>query len=134
MRRPEMADLIVDLQAVKQTAAVAVRAQSEAREAYSAYRTSYDLARHYRDEIVPLRKRISEEMLLRYNGMLIGVFELLADAREQVATVAASVEALRDFWLADTDLQVALTSASPGATNFSPPAGTRQASAAGGGH
>jgi len=122
------------LQAVKQTAAVAVRAQSEAREAYSAYRTSYDLARHYRDEIVPLRKRISEEMLLRYNGMLIGVFELLADAREQVATVAASVEALRDFWLADTDLQVALTSASPGATNFSPPAGTRQASAAGGGH
>ena len=45
-----------------------------------AYRTAYDLARHYRDEIVPLRKRISEENLLRYNGMLIGVFELLADA------------------------------------------------------
>ena len=55
------------------------------REAYSAYRTAYDLARHYRDEIVPLRKRISEEKLLRYNGMLISVFELLADAREQVA-------------------------------------------------
>ena len=55
------------------------------REAYVAYRTAYDLARHYRDEIVPLRKRIAEENLLRYNGMLIGVFELLADAREQIA-------------------------------------------------
>ena len=49
------------------------------------YRTAYDLARHYRDEVVPLRKRISEENLLRYNGMLIGVFELLADARDQIA-------------------------------------------------
>ena len=28
---------------------------------YVAYRTAYDLARHYRDEIVPLRKRIADE-------------------------------------------------------------------------
>ena len=71
----------------------------EVREAYSAYRDRVStLARHYRDEIVPLRKRISEEKLLRYNGMLISVFELLADAREQVASVNAAIEALRDFW------------------------------------
>ena len=49
---------------------------------YAAYRTAYDLAKHYRDEIVPLRKRIADENVLRYNGMLIGVFELLADARD----------------------------------------------------
>ena len=35
-------------------------------------------------KIVPLRKTIADENLLRYNGMLIGVFELLADAREQI--------------------------------------------------
>ena len=34
--------------------------RSEVRESYSAYRTSFDLAKHYRDEVVPLRKRISE--------------------------------------------------------------------------
>ena len=73
------------MQAVNRTAEVAVNARSEVRESYSAYRTAYDLARHYRDEVVPLRKRISEENLLRYNGMLISVFELLADSREQVA-------------------------------------------------
>ena len=54
-----------------------------------AYRSAYDIARHYRDEIVPLRKRIAEENVLRYNGMLIGVFELLADARAQIASVNA---------------------------------------------
>ena len=85
------------------------------RDAYGTYRTHFDLARHYRDELVPLRKRISEEMLLRYNGMLVSVFELLADSRDQVATVSAYIEALRDFWLAESDFQMALTGRSPGA-------------------
>jgi len=95
-------------QAVKRVSDAAIQARSQVRESYSAYRTTYDLAKHYRDEVVPLRKRISEENLLRYNGMLIGVFELLADAREQVGSVTAAIEALRDFWLAETDLQVSL--------------------------
>jgi outer membrane protein TolC len=103
------------MQAVNRTAEVAVNARSEVREAYSAYRTAFDLAQHYRDEVVPLRKRISEENMLRYNGMLIGVFELLADAREQVAGVTGYVQALRDFWVAETRLQTALTGRSPAA-------------------
>ncbi|WP_315631123.1 hypothetical protein, partial [Escherichia coli] len=78
----------------------AVQANSRVREQYSAYRTAYDLARHYRDEIVPLRKTIAEENVLRYNGMLIGVFELLADAREQITSVSQAIDAQRDFWLA----------------------------------
>lgn len=69
------------MQSVQRTADTAIRARSEVREAYSAYRTSYDVAKHYRDQVVPLRKKISDEVLLRYNGMLVGVFELLADAR-----------------------------------------------------
>jgi outer membrane protein TolC len=96
------------MQSLQQTADVAVRARSEVRVAYSAYRHSYDLARHYRDEVVPLRKKISDEVLLRYNGMLTGVFELLADARDQVNSVNAAIEAQRDFWLAETDLQAAM--------------------------
>ena len=56
------------MQAVNRAADTAIRARSEVREAYGAYRTTYDLARHYRDEIVPLRKHISEEVLLRYRS------------------------------------------------------------------
>ena len=78
------------------------------RQAYLGYRSSYDIARHYRDEVVPIRKRIADENLLRYNGMLIGVFDLLADARSQIASVNSYIEALRDFWLAQSDLQMAM--------------------------
>jgi outer membrane protein TolC len=93
---------------VARAAAVAIDARSEVREAYGAYRTAYDIARHQRDERVPLARRISDENLLRYNGMLIGVFELLADARTQIATVNAAIDAQRDFWLAQADLDMAL--------------------------
>jgi outer membrane protein TolC len=96
------------MQSVYRTADIAVRARSEVRESYSAYRTSYDIARHYRDEVIPLRKRISDEVLLRYNGMLASVFELLSDARDQVGSVNTAIEAQRDFWIADTNLQAAI--------------------------
>lgn len=95
-------------QALQRTADTAIHARSQVRVAYSGYRTAYDLARHYRDEVVPLRKTISHEVLLRYNGMLASVFELLADAREQVMSVNGAIEAQRDFWIAQTDLQAAV--------------------------
>jgi outer membrane protein TolC len=98
----------VYLAALNRAAVVLSEAQSHLRESYFAYRTTYDLARHYRDEVVPLRKTISEENLLLYNGMLIGVFELLADARDQVSSVRQAIAAQRDFWLADANLRSTL--------------------------
>ena len=95
-------------QALDRAAETAVNARSEVREAYTGYRSAHDIARHHRDEIVPLRQRIADENLQRYNGMLIGVFELLADARLQIASVNNAIEALRDFWLAQADLDMAL--------------------------
>ena len=95
-------------QALQRTAEVAVNARSEVREAYGNYRAAWDIARHHRDLLVPLRQRIADENLLRYNGMLIGVFELLADARAQIAGVNAAIDALRDFWRAQSDLDMAL--------------------------
>ncbi len=96
------------MQAVDRAAQTAINARSEVREAYSGYRSAYDIARHHRDEIVPVRRRIAEENLLRYNGMLIGVFELLADARAQIVSVSNTIESLRDFWIAQADLDLAL--------------------------
>lgn len=92
------------LQAVNRLADTAVQARSAAREAYLGYRAAYDLSRHYQSEIIPLRQKASEEMVLRYNGMLVSIFDLLADARDQIADVSAALQAQRDFWLADTDL------------------------------
>lgn len=116
------------------TADIAIQARSEVREGYSRLQSQYQVARQYRDEIVPARKRISEEVLLRYNGMLASVFELLADARSQIASVTAAIDAQRDFWIAESELQFAIhggstVSSLPASSNTSaPPA------AAGGAH
>lgn len=98
----------VYMQAVDKVAQAAVEARSEARETYLDYRAAYELAQHYRDEVIPLRKKISDETQLRYNGMLISVFELLADSREQASAVNSTIEALKDFWIAQTMLEAAL--------------------------
>ena len=96
------------MQAVNRTAQMAINAQSEIREAYSRYQTSYEIAKHYRDEIVPLRKKVLDENQLRYNGMLISPFELFADARAQVVSVNQTIAKLNEFWLAETALQMSL--------------------------
>ncbi len=84
-------------------------ASSQLRESYSAYRTAYDVAKHYRDEIVPLRRAMAEENGLRYNGMLISVFELLADSRDQVSSVMAAINSYQQFWLSDAALAASMT-------------------------
>ena len=116
------------MQALDRAAQTAIDARSEVREAYTGYRSAYDIARHHRDQIVPVRQRIAEENLLRYNGMLIGVFELLADARAQIASVNNYIESLRDFWIAQADLDMALI----GKPSLTAPAGPAAAAESGG--
>ena len=98
----------VYMQAVNRVAQAAITARSEARESYLGYRTAYDVASHYRDHIIPLRKRISQEVLLRYNGMLLSTQDLLADSREQAGAVSAYIDALKEFWTAQANLEAAL--------------------------
>lgn len=96
------------MQAVNRLAEMAVNVRSEARDAYRNYRTSYDIALRYRREILPLRKTISDEMMLRYGAMQVDVFTLLTDARQRIAANIAAVDALRNFWLASTNLSATI--------------------------
>jgi len=96
------------LAAFNRTLELASNASSQVRVAYEGYRSAYDLARHYRNEVVPLRQNITEESVLQYNGMLIGVFELLAAARSQSASAVQAIEAERDFWRAEAALKASL--------------------------
>ena len=94
-----------------------VNARADVRTAWLAYRASYDLARHARDALVPLANRTSAEQLKLYNGMLIDVFDLVADATERINAVNAALDAQRSFWLAEVELQRAMSGAgSPGGT------------------
>ncbi|AVQ84557.1 TolC family protein [Variovorax sp. PMC12] len=120
------------LQSAARVRDVGVLAASEAREAWQGWNTAYAIARRYRDEVLPLRKQVNEEMVLRYNGMLASVWELLGETRASVLAVNAGMEAQRDFWLADTDLQLVLTGSLPGGMTALQTAASGETPAAGG--
>ncbi|UXS41762.1 TolC family protein [Agrobacterium tumefaciens] len=125
MRESELAYM----RAANLLAEKAVNVRSEARSAYQAYRSNYDIARHYRNSVVPLRTKIEEQSLLTYNGMITNTFELLADSREKVNSSLLAINAKRDFWLAEASLAPAIYGGGTGAA-----AGTEtEVAAAGGG-
>jgi len=102
--------------AVNRLAARAVNARSEARIAYETYRGTYDIAKFYRDRVLPLRGVVSREIALRYSqGALaderlrVDLFKFLVDARARITANAAAIEARRDFLIGAVDLQAALT-------------------------
>jgi outer membrane protein TolC len=90
-------------QAVDRFAQAAIEARSEVRQAYAAYHAAFELAGRQRDEVLPLRKAVAQQNLLRYNASLISIFELLADAREQIAGVDGYIQSVRDFWIAKSE-------------------------------
>jgi outer membrane protein TolC len=92
------------MRAANQLAEKAVNVRSEARSAYLAYRSTYDIARHYRNSVLPLRSAIEEQSLLTYNGMITSTFELIADTREKIDSTILAVNAKRDFWLAEASI------------------------------
>ncbi len=96
------------MEAVNRLTEKAVNARSEAREAYQTYQSSYEIAKHYRSDVLPLRQTISDETMLRYGAMQIDVFSLLTEAQRRIAAHIAAVEAQKDFWLANTDLEAAI--------------------------
>ncbi|WP_192177398.1 TolC family protein [Mesorhizobium amorphae] len=104
MRKAELAYM----QAANRMAEKAVNIRSEARSAYDAYRSTYDIARHYRNSVVPLRIKIEAESVLTYNGMITNTFELLADTRAKISSIMLSLNAKRNFWLADVNLGTAI--------------------------
>jgi hypothetical protein len=75
--------------------------QSAVREAMLVRDEAFSQVQHHRQEILPLQKRISEEHLLHYNGMIIGVFELLKDAKHQTEAVEGYLRALSSYWQAE---------------------------------
>jgi cobalt-zinc-cadmium efflux system outer membrane protein len=92
----------------ERVAALAVDIRSEAREARTRVAAAHEVARHYRDVMLPLQQTIVSETLKLYNGMLVGVYDLLLAKQAQVQTARQYVAANKEFWLAWTDLELAL--------------------------
>ena len=91
------------MQAANLLAEKAVNIRSEARSAALALKASFDIARHYRNAVLPLRTIVRDEALLTYNGMITNTFELLADTRARTNTVLQEAQARRNYWLAEAN-------------------------------
>jgi outer membrane protein TolC len=96
------------LEAANRLGQLGVNAASEAREAYGAYHATYAIAKKYESEVLPMHQTISAETELQYNAMQVDAFVLLETARERSRAKVAGIEAKRNFWLASTDLSVAM--------------------------
>jgi cobalt-zinc-cadmium efflux system outer membrane protein len=96
-------------QAQQRLAAMTVAARSEARAALERLLEARGRMTYTRDVVIPRRERILRLTQLEYNAMLRGVFELI-DARKELATAERdAVSATRDYWLARTELDVAVS-------------------------
>lgn len=95
-------------QAFNEAFATGVTARSELRKSYHNYASTHELAQHYKNAMLPIQQQIAQENQLRYNGMFISVFELIADARNQINAVTGYVNATRDYWLAKSQLDMVM--------------------------
>ncbi len=89
-----------------------LRAKAHASLAFEAYRTSHEMAAR-NQEILKLQEFITDETVLHYNGMLKSVWDVLGEARNRSQAAVDAVTALRDFWIAEIDLQHVLLGGSP---------------------
>ncbi|HEX6201591.1 MAG TPA: TolC family protein [Thermoanaerobaculia bacterium] len=80
--------------------ALGVEVRAAARRAATRAEFARQQALHVRDVVLPLRVAVSEETQRHYNGMFVGVFQLLDAKRREIEAARAYVTALRDHWLA----------------------------------
>lgn len=87
---------------------LAVRVRSQVRVARTRLVTARDIASFYRSQLLPLRQTVTSLSQEQYNGMLIGVFELLQAKQAEIASGREYIEALRDYWVAYAELEHAV--------------------------
>lgn len=87
-------------------AATAVEVRAAARLAAQQLHTARRIAEHYRDVMLPLRQRITDATQLQYNAMQLGTFQLLEAQRNQIAAARGYIEALRDYWIARSRVEL----------------------------
>jgi outer membrane protein TolC len=100
-------------QALARYGQAAIEARVQVRKAYARLSAAHDIALRQRDEMLPLQKSVAEQDRLRYDAGQIGVFELLADSRMQIAGVSDYIQSVRDFWVARSSLDAALAGSAP---------------------
>lgn len=93
------------LGAIDSYAALAIEIRSEVRVAFAKLETARKKATFYQTAVLPTEQTVTRETQLRYNGMFVGVFQLLEARQEQVESAREFIETLCEYWQARTELE-----------------------------
>jgi outer membrane protein, heavy metal efflux system len=113
-----------------QGAAVDVR--SAARDAANRVLNAHARARQYEMVIVPAQRRATEQTILQFNAMQVGVFQLLAARREELDVEMAYVDSLAEYWTARAAVDAITAGGRAGASAAAAVQMTAQTESAGG--
>ena len=119
------------LQARLRADRLARQVRADVHNALAAFRLASQTAQHTQAQVLRLHTELSQEALLRYNGMLKSTWDLLASVRTRIDSVDAAVHAQRQLWLAHADLMAVLAGLhyadSASASDTTNPSNTRNA-------
>lgn len=88
--------------------ATAVEVRSAAREVQNRLSSSHARAHQFQDVIVPAQRRVTEQTLLQYNAMQLGIFRLLEARQAELDVERDYVGTLREYWTAVAELKALL--------------------------
>ena len=88
--------------------AKAIEIRSTVRKLQARMENKRQIARYYQSELLPERIAILNAMLLQYNAMISGAFDLFIAKRDEADAERNYVEAARDYWIARAQLERAV--------------------------
>jgi outer membrane protein, heavy metal efflux system len=89
----------------KEYLALAVEIRSETRTAVYRMNLARQRAIYYKNVMLPLRHRITDETQQKYNAMLVGVFQLLQARQQEIEAGARYITELHNYWISRAKLE-----------------------------
>ncbi|MCC7193058.1 MAG: TolC family protein [Phycisphaeraceae bacterium] len=93
--------------------AMEVEVRSDVRRALSRMSAARRRAERLHHVVLPLRRSLTDEAQKQFNGMLIGVFQLLEIKQAEIEAGREYVRAMTDYWIARSELERAIGSQLP---------------------
>jgi outer membrane protein, heavy metal efflux system len=95
-------------QNIDRLTALSIDIRAEVRSARDRLLAAREIARYDRDVIIPQRREVSRLSELHYNVMVLGVDRWLVAREQEVSAYKDYIEAVREYWIARSDLERAV--------------------------
>ena len=108
-------------QAESELRGMSVDVRADVRSSRARVSTARGVVEHYGKVVVPLRENVVRFSQEQYDAMLLGVYQLILAKQNEYAAYREYIDALRDYWIARSDLERAIGGRIGQAPTFSPP-------------